>query len=357
MSLSNSENGVVNYSDCGTVAGGSSKTYSDLSPGAYAFRVYKYPYDGTSDLHKFRVRKPVDPKPSINVDTAVAGIVTEVDLATGLESDDERTLSSAVFRLPTSIGINWPSVVQCPTTDALGTDPLGDCPAASIYEGVELAMPVLGANLDGSMVVYDSGGSLPNILLVVQDVGLGVDYRTSFTAYERPTAIGTVVELANLDPLDEVGPAVTKIALNGISSPAGNKLFKVRAASQCYSSDAIDSTVITTTGDTVEKVGTEENLTGCSNGGLITSGPATGSTGNDSTVTFDYHYTGSGSFTKFRCGLVKLSGYNSGSTVDCGTVKTGSSKTYTGLTNGVYGFRVSTSPTAVYDMRKFQVGD
>lgn len=356
VSLSDPSALINQISDCGTVKTGSSKTYTNLANGVYAFRVYKYPSGGGYDLRKFEVQQ-TDSATSIAVDPGNANAGTGVELTSGLGGSDEGSIDWITMRLPTSVGFDWSSLVLCDNAVAYGPDPISNCPLDSIYGTVDLTMPLVGATLSGSIIAYDSGGSLPDLLLAVQDSSLGVDYRTAFTFNERNTAAGNVIEIASYQDVSETNPAVTDIALSGFTNGSGDRFFKVKPAGYCYPSDTIDTTIVSTNGATVNSIGAEETFNGCSNGGLITSGPATGSSGNSSTVTFNYQYTGSGSFSKFRCGLVKLSdGSSAGSTVDCGTVKAGSSKTYTGLTDGVYAFRVYTYSSYVYDMRKFQVG-
>ncbi len=350
-------NGFVNQiSDCGTVKTGSTKTYENLANGVYAFRVYKYPSGGGYDLRKFEVQQ-TDSSTSIVANPGNANAGTGVELTAGLGGSDEGSIEALTLRMPTSIGFDWSSLVLCDNATAHGPDPINNCPMDSIYGDVDVTMPLVGTTLRGSFIAYDSGGSLPELLLVAQDSGLGVDYRYAYYFSERNTAAGNVIEITSYQEVSEAGPAATDIALLGFTNVSGDRFFKVKTASYCYPSDTVDATIVSTNGVTVDSVGAEETFSGCSNGGLVTSGPSTGSTGNSSSVTFNYHYTGSGSFSKFRCGLVKLSDSSAvGTTVDCGTVKAGSSKTYSGLTDGVYAFRVYTYPSYVYDMRKFQVG-
>lgn len=359
VSLENESNNMTNsITDCGTVKAGSTKTYSNLPNGLYAFRVYKYPSGGGYDLRKFRVNK-LDATTTLVVNNAVANGTTMVELTAGLDSANEGSIDLITLRMPTSVGFNNPTLDEdgvCSNEAAFGSDPLGDCSPNSIYGDVQLTMPLLNTTVTGSLVVWDAGGSTPGLLLIAQDTGLGVDFRTPMYAFERTTAAGTILEFSNPDSLAYIDPAVTDIAIAALSNVSSEHLFKVKSANLCYPSDAADSTITSTNGGTVDSVSNSQSFSGCSNGGLITSGPAMGSTGNPSTVTFNYHYTGSGSFSKFRCGLVKLSGTGNGSTVDCGTVKAGSSKTYTGLTDGVYAFRVYTSSTYVSDISRFQVG-
>lgn len=359
VSLDNESNSPTgSLTDCGTVKTGSSKTYSNLPNGLYAFRVYKYPSGGGYDVRRFRVNK-LDSTTTLVVNNAVANGNTMVELTAGLDSANEGSITSITLRMPASVGFNNLTLDEdgvCSNEAAFGSDPLGDCSPNSIYGDVQLTMPLLNTTVTGSLVVFDAGGTMPGLLLIAQDSGLGVDFRTPLYIGERATAAGTFLEFSSSDSLAYIDPAVTDIVIAALSNVSSEHLFKVKPANYCYPSDAADSTITSTNGGTVDSVSNSQSFSGCSNGGLITSGPAMGSTGNPSTVTFNYRYTGSGSFSKFRCGLVKLSGPSNGSTVDCGTVKAGSSKTYTGLTDGVYAFRVYTSSTYVSDISRFQVG-
>lgn len=353
--------GLVSYSDpnaaasqlvdCGTIAAGSSKTYSGLPNGSYAFRVSKYPTGGSTDLRKFEIRRP-----SLAIENGAVNTATGLELSASVGTG-ESYLSEATLRLPTSLIINGAALGStniCSAAVAEQPDPQENCPDA-VFGTADLTAQG-GSVYHGYAIVVDSGGSIPN-LLVYADLGGSNEWRAAFDMWDRNTGAGNVMQLSVLEgDLVDDSQQMERIDINLTGGTSG-QLFKVKTGNYCYSADTMDATIEVDGSSTSDSMGSSNSaFTGCNTGGLITSGPATGSIGNSSSVTFSYSYSGSG-FSKFRCALVKLSDPSaSATTVDCGTVKTGSSKTYTGLSNGVYQFRVLTNSTVVYDMRKFKVG-
>lgn len=293
---------------------------------------------------------------SISLGSNAAGSPTTAKIAVAL-SRPSGTVNRVLFNLPASLALNSSALADdavCAPEVVAGSNPIGDCPVNSIFGHVELKTPLSTAPLVGSVIAYDTGGAVPGLALVAVDQNNTITSRSLLAASLWYTPGGQFIQVAG-----DVGAEtpISALKINLSESPAG-QFLRVGSANYCYAKDALDTALTNSRGELSYAISTAVSFAGCGTGGLITSGPATGSLVFGGTATFNFQYTGTGTFTGFRCALVRVSDEMPvGDAVDCGTVASGSTKTYTGLSKGVYMFRVSTLgfAPAVVDMRKFRV--
>lgn len=295
-------------------------------------------------------------KASVSFSSNAAGSLTSAKIAVAL-TGSSGTISRVNVNLPTSLNVDLAAlsaIEVCDPEVVQGPNPVDECPETSIFGRAKVKTPLSILPLTGRVIAYEAGGAAPGLALVATNESHTIESRTLLETALGSSASGSIIKLIG-DTGDE--SPITALRFNLTGGISGQYL-RIKAADYCLAEDALDATLTNAGGELSYAMSPVVNFTGCNTGGLITSGPATGSKVSGNTVSFNYHYTGANAFTGFRCRLERVSDeLPFTQSVDCGTTATGSTKTYTGLAEGVYMFRVSTlgfAPAAI-DVRKFQV--